>query len=475
MNTDVTATAAAPAQAESSLRFTHAEMLVIAACAISMLIVQMDWFALNLAIPAIGRDFHVASTDLQWVVSGYMIAIGALMVTCGRLADIFGRRKVIVCGLVTFGVLSAICGSAPDATWLIVARVIHGVGAALIFPVSIAVVSSTFTGARQSRAIGIVLGFAAIGTALGPFVGGAFSEYWTWRGVFFINIPFCAVAIALMLRYVRESRDAAADRHIDVPGMLAVTGGLVCVSLAFDRGEAWGWLSLATTGTLAVGLALLGIFVAIESRVRSPLVDLKLFRNRAFNAVVVAGSLSNVVFCLVAVFSALYLQQARGLSPFESGVVFLALSAGSGSASYFSGRLAERFPADRLMAIGMLISAAGIVALTNVISLWFYTPLFLVTGIGLGLGWALANVATQAVVSPSEAGAASGVTLTCLVMLGAVSVAIAAAMVELLAGSVAGAAANAPALNTVLRAGAALAFVGATGLLVFGRSPARSS
>ncbi len=454
---------------ESSLRFSSTELLVIGACAISMLIVQMDWFALNLAIPAIGRDFHVASTDLQWVVSGYMISIGALMVTGGRLADIFGRRKIIVCGLVVFGVMSAICGSAPDENWLITARVIHGIGAALIFPVSIAVVSSTFTGPRQSRAIGIVLGFAAIGTALGPFVGGAFSQYWTWRGVFFINIPFCIVAVFLMLRYVRESRDETAERRIDFAGMIAVTGGLVAISLAFDRGEAWGWFSAATIGTLALGIVLLAIFVAIESRVRSPLIDLNLFRNRAFDAVVVAGSLSNVVFCLVAVFSALYLQQARGLSPFESGVVFLALSAGTGSASYFSGRLAERFPADRLMAIGMLISAAGIVALTNVTSLWLYTPVFLITGVGLGLGWALANVATQAVVAPSEAGAASGITLTCLVMLGAVSVAIAAAMVELLSGSVRGAASDAAALNTVIRAGAVLAFAGAVGLLIFGR------
>jgi MFS family permease len=454
------------------VQFSRAEMLVIAACAISMLIVQMDWFALNLAIPAIARDFKVAATDLQWVVSGYMISIGALMVTGGRLADIYGRRRIIVCGLVVFGVLSAICGAAPDENWLIAARVVHGIGAALIFPVSIAVVSSTFTGARQSRAIGIVLGFAAIGTALGPFVGGAFSQYWSWRGVFFINIPFCIAAILLMLRYVRESRDDAADRHIDIPGMIAVTGGLVAISVAFDRGEAWGWFSVATTGTLAAGIALLVIFVAIESRVRSPLIDLNLFRNRAFDAVVVAGSLSNVVFCLVAVFSALYLQQARGLSPFASGLIFLALSAGSGSASYFSGRLAEHFLADRLMAMGMLISAVGIVALTSVTSLWLYTPLFLLTGIGLGLGWTLANVATQAVVAPSEAGAASGITLTCLVMLGAVSVAIAAAMLELLSGSVAGAGSDASALNTVLRAGAVLAFIGAVGLLAFGRQPA---
>jgi len=156
--------------------------------------------------------------------------------------------------------------------------------------------------------------------------------------------------------------------------------------------------------------------------------------------------------------------------PFESGLVFLALSAGAGSASYFSGRLAEKWPADRLMAMGMLISAAGIVGLTSVASLWLYSALFLVTGIGLGLGWALSSVATQAVVPPDYVGAASGVTLTALVMLGAVGVAIGAALLEVLAGSAAAASTSAAAINSVLRAGAALAFVGAVALLAFGRN-----
>jgi MFS family permease len=456
----------------AELRFSRQDKLVITACAISMLIVQMDWFALNLAIPAIAKHFNVASTDLQWVVSGYMLSIGALMVTAGRLADIFGRRLIIVIGLAIFGIVSLICGTAPGELYLIVARVVHGIGAALIFPVSIAVVSSTFTGARQARAIGVVLGVSAIGQALGPFVGGTFSQFLSWRGVFFINIPFCVVAIYLMLRYVKETRDESADRHIDIPGMLAVTGGLVCISLAFDRGEAWGWTSLMTVGTLVGGVLLLALFVVIERRVRSPLVSLSLFRNRAFDAVVIAGSLSNVVFCLVAVFSAFYLQQARGMSPFNSGLVFLALSAGAGGASFYSGRLAEKFPADRMMAIGMLISTAGIVGLTTVTSLWLYTPLFFVTGVGLGLAWALTQVATQAVVPAEYAGAASGITLTSFVMLGAVGVAIAAAVCELVAGSPEAAASDAHALDVILLAGAVLAFVGAIGLMMFGRSRA---
>jgi MFS family permease len=398
-----------------------------------------------------------------------MLSLGALMVTAGRLADIFGRRRVIVVGLVVFGLLSAVCGAALDETWLIVARVVQGVGAALIFPVAIAVVSSTFSGAPQSRAIGVVLGFAALGTALGPFVGGTFSEHLSWRGVFFINIPFCVAAVYLMVRHVEESRDETADTHLDVAGMLTITGALVGISLAFDKGEAWGFASVETIGTLIASIALLVAFVLIERRVRAPLLDLALFRNRQFDAVVLAGSISNVVFCLVAVFSALYLQQARGLSPFDSGVIFLALSAGTAAASYFAGRLAERFAADRLMAIGMLISAAAIAGLTSVDSLWAYTPIFAVCGIGLGLGWALASVATQAVVPPALAGAASGITLTSLVLLGAVAVAIAAAVLELLSGSAATAASDAEALDIVIRAGGVLAVLGAVGLLAFGR------
>jgi sugar phosphate permease len=251
--------------------------------------------------------------------------------------------------------------------------------------------------------------------------------------------------------------------------MLTITAALVCVSLAFDRGEAWGWTSIRTVGTLIAGVVLLITFVAVEARVRSPLINLALFRNRAFDAVVIAGSLSNVVFTFVAVFSGLYLQQARGMSAFDAGLVFLALSAGGGLASYYSGRLAERVPADRLMALALLISAVGIVGLTSVESLWLYTPLLLITGLGLGSGWALSNVATQAVVPPSLVGAASGITLTSLVMLGAVSVAIGAAVLELIAGSPSAAGSDAAAIDALLRFAAALALLGAVCLLAFGR------
>ncbi|MGW1893350.1 MFS transporter [Streptomyces sp. NPDC002004] len=446
--------------------FTGRERALIAAAALSMLIVQMDWFALNLMLPVIAHDFHTTSTDLQWLVSGYMLSLGALMVVAGRTADQHGRRKVIVAGLVVFAVVSALCGIAPSAPWLVTGRVVQGVGAAMVFPVAVAIAASSFVGKRQARAVATVLAFSAVGTALGPFVGGAFAEHVSWRAVFFLNVPLCAVAAALMLRYVPESRDASAPRGLDVPGALTVAAGLVCIMLGVDQGQSWGWSSPATIGVMAAGFALLVVFLLVERRSSSPLMDLSLLRNVPFTVVTVAGSLSNVVYCLVAVFSALYLQQARGLSPLDAGLVFLALSGGSGAASYWSGRLAQRWRAESLMALGMVTSAAALLLLTFVEPLWLYTLVFVVVGVGVGLGWALTNVATQSYISPGQSAIASGVVLTSLVLLGAVSVAIAATILETASSSAAVAASDAKAIDSVLRGAAGLGVLGAAGLAV---------
>jgi MFS family permease len=434
-----------------------------------MLIVQMDWFALNLTLPVIADDFDVPATDLQWIVSGYMLSLGALMVSAGRLADIYGRRRVLLIGLGVFGLFSAVSGAAQDETWLIAARVCQGMGAAFIFPVAIAVVTATFPEERRGRAISIVLAFSAVGTALGPFIGGVFAEHVSWRAVFFINIPFCIAAGALVVRYVRETRDETAERHIDVLGLLTVTGGLVAISYAIDKGQSWGWGSAKTLGTIALGIVLLVAFVLVEKRVRVPFVDLDLFRNRPYVAVTAAGSISNVSFAVVAVLAALYLQNGRGLSPLDSGFIFLALSAGAGAATYFSGQLAERFPAEHAMAAGMTIATVGIIALASVDSLWAYTPLFALCGIGLGLGWALTNVATQGVVRPEIAGAAEGVTLTALVMLAAIGVTIAATILEVVSGSASTAASDTDAINAVFLGTAVLNFAGAVALITLGR------
>ncbi|MFC5248269.1 MFS transporter [Streptomyces nigrescens] len=455
--------------ADAGGSFSHRDRAVIAAAALSMLIVQMDWFALDLMLPVIARDFGTSSTDLQWLVSGYMLAIGALMIVGGRTADVHGRRRVIVVGLVVFAVMSVVCSAAQSAPWLVGARVVQGVGAALIFPVSVAVVTSYFRDERQGPAVGTVLAFSSVGTALGPFVGGVFAEHVSWRAVFLLNVPVCLAAVLLVLRFVPESRDEHATRHLDLPGAAAVALGLACLMLAVDQGQGWGWASAPTLITLVLGVAFLVLFVAVERRAPEPLIELSLFRNVKFDVITLAGSLSNVVYCLIAVLAALYLQQARGLSPFHAGVIFLALSCGVGAASYWAGQLALRWRAELLMACGMLTSGAGLLALTWVRPLGWYAVVFVVCGVGIGLGWALTNVATQAHVPAERTGAASGLVLTSLVLFGAVSVTIAATVLETISGSPTTAASDGPAIETVLRGTSVLAFLGAFGLFAICR------
>ncbi|MYV76111.1 MFS transporter [Streptomyces sp. SID1046] len=452
--------------------FSGPDRAVITAAALSMLLVQMDWFALNLTLPVIARDYGEPTTDLQWLVSGYMLTLGAFMITGGRVADVHGRRRTLVCGLVGFGAVSVFCGLAPSTAWLVAGRVVQGVTAAFIFPVAVAVVTGYFRDDRQGRAVGTVLAFSAVGTALGPFVGGTLAEHVSWRAVFFLNVPICAAAAVLMLRHVPETRDTHASGRLDLPGAATLAGGLTLIMLGVDQGAAWGWTSPATWGCLVAGAALLTLLVRIERHSVEPLLDLGLLRNGPFVTITLAGSLSNVVYCLVAVFSALYLQQARGLSPFTAGLVFLALSVGAGTASYFSGHLARRWRPEVLMAGAMLLSGTSVLVLTWSTPLALYVVVFAVVGTGLGLGWALTNVATQSYVPPTRLAAASGFVLTSLVLLGALAVAVASTVLEALSGSAPRAASDGAAIETVLRAAAVLALLGGGLLLRLVRVPA---
>ncbi|MFD5817000.1 MFS transporter [Streptomyces sp. NPDC127038] len=452
--------------------FSRRDRAVIAAASIAMLLVELDWFALNLMLPVIARDFGTPSTDLQWLVSGYMLTLGALMIVGGRAADLYGRRRVIVIGLTGFAVMSVVCSTARNAAWLTAGRVVQGMTAALVLPIAVAVVTAHFRDGRQGRAVGTVLAFSAVGTALGPFVGGSFAELVSWRAVFLLNVPFCLLAVLLVLRYVTESRDEGAARGMDLPGAVVLACGLTAGMLAVDQGSAWGWDSAATLLCFALGALALALFVVIERRTKEPLIDLSLLRNRPFVTVTAAGTVSNIVYCLVAVLAALYLQQARGLSPLDSGVVFLALSAGVGAASYWSGHLARRWRAEVLMAVGLLLSGVALGALTWARPLPLYAAVFAVVGAGVGLGWALTNAATQSYVPAGRLAAASGLVLTSLVLWGAVAVTVAATVVEELSGSAGVAASYGSAIDLVLRVVALLAVAGAAVLVPLVRSGA---
>jgi EmrB/QacA subfamily drug resistance transporter len=408
--------------------------LVLVAAGLAMFIVDLDFFALNLAVPKMAEELDTTATNMQWVISGYMLAGGAFLIPGGRIADILGRKRVLMTGIAMFGGASLACGLAPNPEVLIGFRVVQGMGCAILFPVTIAVVTNAFPEERRKRAIGNLYGLAAVATAAGPFVGGGVTESVGWRWVFLLNVPIAAAAFALTAYSVRESRDETAPRQIDLLGLSAIVIGIAAVTFAVDKGETWGWGSIETLGLIAAGVAVLAGFVAIERRVANPLVDLTLFRNRPYVVVTLLGMLANTAFCVSTFASTLYLQQVEGYSPLTGGLIFLAASGSMAVAGPLSGRLGERFDVPRLMAVSMVLGAIGLAIVSTGPALAIYIAALVAFGFGYGLGWTLTSVGTQTVVPLNQAGVASGVTLAIVVGVAGLGVAISAALIETLTG-----------------------------------------
>ena len=289
--------------------------MVLVATAMAMFATNLDFFALNLSIPGMARELDVSTTDMQWAISGFMLALGSFLIPGGRLGDLLGRRRMLIVGTAIFGIASLAGGLAPTAGFLIGARILQGIGAAILFPLSIAVVSNAFPEERRKRAIGNLYGLAAAATAVGPFVGGGLPQLLSWRWVLLVNVPVAAIAIALMVRSVPESRDETVPRQIDYAGLAAVALGIGAITFAVDRGDVSGWGSGRTVGLFAVGALLLFAFVGIERRVRFPLVDLAVFRNRRFVAITLLGVTANIAFVVTTFAATVYLQDVRGYSP----------------------------------------------------------------------------------------------------------------------------------------------------------------
>ncbi|OBF33047.1 MFS transporter [Mycobacterium sp. ACS1612] len=394
--------------------------------------VQLDYFAMNLALPRMALDLDTTAPDLQWVISVYMLALGACMVPAGRIGDIFGRRRALLAGIALFGLASALCALAPTAALVIVFRALQGVGAALIFPVSVSVLTNAFPSVRASHAIGLAYGIAGLGNAAGPLVGGLLTETVGWRWIFWLNVPLTLGVLTIGARYVTESFDESVPRRIDFAGLALITVGIGLFTLAFDRAPAWGWLSGPTAVAFGCSIAVLVAFVVVETRVRWPLVDLSLMRNPRFTTLVVAGVVANVAYGVTIFLSTIYLQQVRGLDPLTAGLAFLGPSAGAALGGVLAGRLAASRPPVLVMGAMTVAAAVSLAALAASNGWAVYLPALTACGFTLGLVYAFTTVATQAVVRPERAGEAAGVTLTALVTLAGVGVAVSGTVLEML-------------------------------------------
>jgi EmrB/QacA subfamily drug resistance transporter len=402
---------------------------MMAAVCLALFCVQIDYFAINLALPQMAGDFDSTTTDLQWVVSVYMVTLGALMVPAGRLADIFGRKRALLAGVALFGLASLLCAVAPSVATLVGFRALQGAGAALIFPASVSVITNAFPPEQAGRKIGLAYGIAGLGNAAGPLIGGLLTQTVGWRWIFALNIPLTVACLIIGAFAISESRDTAAPRRIDIAGLALLTSGIGVFTLTFDRAPVWGWLAPATIVALAGAVALFALFVAVERRVRWPLVDLSLARNVRFGVLVAAGSVANVAYGVTIFLSTLYLQDARGLDPLTAGLVFLGPSAGAAVGGVLSGRFAAGQPV-RIMGATTVLAAASLALLGSASGWAVYLPALTACGFTLGLVYAFTTVATQAVVSPQRAGEAAGIALTAMITMGGVGIAVAGTMLE---------------------------------------------
>jgi EmrB/QacA subfamily drug resistance transporter len=352
-------------------------------------IASLDATVVNIALPAIGRDFHAGIADLQWVMTGYTLTLAAFLLIGGSLGDRFGRRKVYLIGMVWFTVASVVCGFAPGAVFLIAARVLQGAGAALLTPGSLAILEASFVPADRARAIGAWSGLSGVAVAAGPLVGGYLISAASWRWIFFINVPITLAVVVLGVRHVPESRDPNVTGTIDYAGALAGVVFLTGVTFAFIEAPALGWSSPAVLAMALAGILGLAAFVVRERRAASPMLPLSIFRARQFaatNAVtfIVYAALTGATFLLPVV-----LQIVSGYSPLASGLALLPLTIIMLALSARSGQLATRIGPRLQMSAGPIVVGAGLAMLTLATYgssyVVYVLPAVLVFGLGLAI------------------------------------------------------------------------------------------
>jgi EmrB/QacA subfamily drug resistance transporter len=387
---------------------------VLTATCVSTLIVNANTSAVSILLPAISEDVGASTTTLQWAVTGYSLVGAAVIVTSGVLGDIAGRRKVFVAALVLFVASCVLIALSTGAAGVIAGRMIQGAAGSTLLACGLSLLSVASSGTAQLRAVTLWGAASAVGAAVGPLVGGALVGSTGWQGLFWIDAVIAVLCIPLTLFTVAESRDPDRPRSIDLVGSLLIAVTLAPLVLGLSKGPEWGWTSLATLGCLAISIAGGIGFVVVEGRVKVPLVDLKLLRNKVLVGstlviLIVAGAINGLMFVL-----SLFFQDPDGLgmSPLEAGMATLPAAVGLVLVTPFVSRLAVRMGARQVIGLGFIITTAGFFLLLFVSGSWSYgmfvLPLIAVA-VGMGFSNGCASSAATAAVPENEVGAASGI------------------------------------------------------------------
>ena len=390
----------------------HRKWWTLIAVSVATFMLLLDITVVNTALPSIREDLGASFTDLQWVIDAYTVSLAALVLTAGVLADRLGRRRVFAAGLGIFTVASLLAGLATDPTFLNVARAVQGVGGAVMFAVSLALIAQEFTAGRErGAAMGVYGATIGVAVAFGPLVGGALTEGLGWESIFFLNVPIGIAAIAITYTKLRETRNPNASR-IDWAGLVTFSSALLLLVLGLLRGNDEGWGSTLIVSLLAGSAALMALFVAIETRVKEPMLPLHLFRKPAFTGVQLAAlAVSSSMFALF-LYVTFYLQGYLGHEPLEAGLRYLPLTVTNFFVAAATGALLSRVPARVIISAGLGITGLGLLLMGGIDPTDDWTGLlagFMLAGAGVGLiNPAIADVAVS-VVPKEQSGMASGI------------------------------------------------------------------
>ncbi len=401
-----------PRTAGRTGRSVNPWLVLVIAC-LAQFMVVLDATVVNIALPSVQRGLHFSAANLQWVVNGYTLIFGGFLLLGGRAADLVGRKRLFVAGVVLFSAASLLNGFAQSSGMLIAGRALQGLGGALVSPAALSIVTTTFTdGARRTKALGVWSAISASGAAVGLLVGGILTDVASWRWVFFVNVPIGIATVLLALRFVAESRVDVKTRSYDLLGAFTVTSGLVVLVYAIVKAQAYGWGSARTLGLGAVALALLGAFVATEHRSAAPLMRLTIFRVRAL--AVADGALLLVASGMFGMFyfASLYVQQILGYSPLRAGLAFLPVTAGIMIGAGVAQQLIRRVGVRNVAVSGISLAAAGMLILTGLPVHGSYAGNLLVglmpMSIGMGLAFVPITLLGTGGVRGEDAGLASG-------------------------------------------------------------------
>ena len=429
----------------------------LAAVSVGLFMIMLDNTVVNVALPSMRRSLHMSLSELEWVVAGYALTFAAFMLIGGKLADFLGRRLVFMIGLAVFTGASLACGLAPNGGFLIGARIVQGLGGALMNPATLSIIAATFAPRERGRAIGIWAGVSALALAIGPLVGGLLTEHVNWNWIFFINIPIGVAGLLLAPALIAESRDTTADQRLDVPGLVTSALGLFSLTYAFIEANSYGWTSSRIIGAFAVAAASLIAFVLLERHQRAPMLDLSLFRNRTFG-----GANAAMLFVGLAMFGtffyvSLYMQNVLGYSPVEAGASFLPMTVLIILIAPRAGALTDRVGSRWLVGGGMTLLALMLFYYTQLganESFWTILPGLLLGGLGMGSTMTPVTAAAMSAVSVDKAGVGSAVLNSARQVGGSLGIAVMGAVV-------AGAPNYLTGFHDALRIGSALCLVGA--------------